>query len=163
MGNNKRLMNQDDKKVLSMPQSTLKAIRDLLYQGKGSIIPQYRNGFAFDSLMAARFTDTHEGAPDVLDVVAFKDSEEKRYLIEMHLGSKEISIDVERRIMDENTYLVMAIKGTFDSSKLEFLTWVDRLENPLVVQPIYDRHMLAEPVLLHSERKSVIFQRCIRR
>jgi hypothetical protein len=100
----------------------LQNVRDLVYQGKGPIIPQFRKHFKWDSLMAARFTDTHEGAPYVLDLVAFKDPEENRYLIEMHLGSKDISSDLEKRISDVNLYLVIGIQGTYSSSKLTFIT-----------------------------------------
>ncbi len=142
------------------PQSTLQAARDLVYQGKGSIIPQFRKHFKWDSLMVARFTDTHEGAPDVLDLIAFNDPEEKRYLLEMYLESRDIPVELERRILDENLFLVIAIRGTYNSSKLVFLTRVDRLENPLIVESIYDRYLLAESIFLHSRLN---FQCSIRR
>lgn len=151
---NQQSKRQDNERVI--PQSTLQNVRDLVYQGKGSIIPQY-------SLMAARFTDTHEGAPYVLDLVAFKDQEEKGHLIEMHMGSKEVSSDLEKRISDANLYLVIGIQGTYSSSKLTFITWVDCLENPLLVESVYDRHLLAEPLFLHTEKWSLQFQRCVRR
>lgn len=158
---NQQSKRQENERVI--PQSTLQNVRDLVYQGKGSIIPQYRKHFDWDSLMAARFTDTHEGAPYVLELVAFKDQEEKRYLIEMHIGSKEISIDLEKRILDEDLYLVIGIQGTYNSSKLTFITWVDRLESPLLIESVYDRHLLAEPLFLHTEKRSLQFQRCVRR
>lgn len=160
------IINQHSKKQANervIPQSTLQNVRDLIYQGKGSIIPQYRKHFEWDSLMAARFTDTHEGAPYVLDLVAFKDQEEKRYLIEMYLGSKEVSIDLEKRISDENLYIVIGIHGTYNSSKLTFITWVDHLASPLLVESVYDRHLLAEQLFLHTENRSLQFQRCVRR
>lgn len=78
----------------------------------------------------------------------------------MHLGSKDIPVELERRILDENLFLVIAIRGTYNSSKLVFLTWVDRLENPLIVESIYDRYLLAESIFLHSRLN---FQCCIRR
>lgn len=158
---NQQSKRQENERVI--PQSTLQNVRDLVYQGKGSIIPQYREHFEWDSLMAARFTDTHEGAPYVLDLVAFKDEEEKRYLIEMHLGSKDISSDLEKRISDANLFLVIGIQGTYSSSKLTFITWVDRLDSPLLVESVYDRHLLAEPLFLHTEKRPLQFQRCVRR
>lgn len=158
---NQQSKRQENERVI--PQSTLQNVRDLVYQGKGSIIPQYRKHFDWDSLMAARFTDTHEGAPYVLELVAFKDQEEKRYLIEMHIGSKEIPIDLEKRILDEDLYLVIGIQGTYSSSKLNFITWVDRLESPLLIESVYDRHLLAESLFLHTEKRSLQFQRCVRR
>ncbi|MEC0235676.1 hypothetical protein P4H71_15200 [Paenibacillus kribbensis] len=158
---NQQLKRQENEQVI--PKSTLQNVRDLIYQGKGSIIPQFRKHFEWDSLMATRFTDTHEGAPYVLDLIAFKDQEEKRYLIEMHLGSKEVSVDLDEKISDKNLYLVIGIQGTYNSSKLTFFTWVDRLESPILVESVYDRHLLAEPLFLHTEKRSLQFQRCVRR
>ena len=159
------LTNQSKKqpKERVIPQSTLQAARDLVYQGKGSIIPHYRKHFEWDSLMVARFTDTHEGAPDVLDLIAFRDPEEKRYLLEMQLGSKDIPMELERRVLDDDMFLVVAIRGTYSSSKLVFLAWVDRLEKPSIVESVHDRHLLAEPLFLHTEKRALNFQRCIRR
>ena len=113
--------------------------------------------------MTARFTDTHEGAPYVLDLVEFKDQEEKRYLFEMHMGCKKVSIDLEKRIADDDLYLVVGIHGTFSSSKLTFITGVDRLDSPLLVESVYDRHLLAEALFLHTEKRSLQFQRYVRR
>ncbi|MGZ0051486.1 hypothetical protein [Brevibacillus gelatini] len=161
MKNNHQLKRQTNERV--MPQSTLQAVRDLIYQGKGSIIPQFRKHFEWNSLMVARFTDTHEGAPDVLDLIAFKDPQEKRYLLEMQLGSMDIPVEFERRIVDEDMFLVVAIRGTYNSSKLVFLAWVDRLEKPSFVESVYDRHLLAEPLFLHTEIRELNFQRCVRR
>ncbi|GAA4717726.1 hypothetical protein [Brevibacillus fulvus] len=146
-----------------LPQSTLQEARDLVYQGKGSIIPLYRNHFDWDSLWAARFTDTHEGVPDVLDLIAFSDPEEKRYLIEMHLGTKELPEEMVTKIRDKKLFLVLAIKGTYSSSKLEFLVWIDHLERPMFIDPVYDRHQICTYVLSGEMRRSFHFQRCIRR
>ncbi|AOZ94911.1 hypothetical protein [Paenibacillus crassostreae] len=152
---------QTTKQVI--PQSTLQAVRDLLYIGKGSINPQSKKRGAYNSLQVARFTETHEGVPFVLDLVAFNNIEEKQYLLEMHYGTQEIQTEYEKEMLDPNCYLVMAIKGTYNSSSLVFLTWVDGLDRPMMVNPIYDRYQIAESMLKHNEGNSVRFQRCIRR
>lgn len=144
----------------SFPQSTLQAVRDLVYQGKGSIIPHFRKRFEWDSLMVARFTETHEGAPDVLDLIAFKDPDEKRYLLEMYLKSKDIPVEWEKMILDEDLFLVIAIRGTYDSSRLAFLVWVNRLEHPFIIETVYDRFSAAKSIFLQGKLN---FQCCIRR